>query len=205
MANLITGDNDIFNAYVSGRERVENRNFLARQWDRVSSVISDRGQKFMERAKNVFDAYDTDSIDRGLRAIKRRLDNRWGLNDITSLGTIGQLQTANAKMQRWLMANQKARRMWQKGRCNGFADSYVDLEPGLWGENHSDYRRVMNGIAQTDEDGNTCFVTYFDAIEEGNEELTFSEQCDILRSWQALEDNLDANLDDPTDPANGAL
>lgn len=205
MANLILGGSDLFRAYVSGRERVENRNFLQRQFEKASSVVSERGRQFMQRARDTFEAYDSDLIDRGLRAIKRRLDNRWGSNEIHTLGTIGELQNANPKMIRFLMANTKVRKMHQRGRCHGWGDSYVDLEPGLWGENHSDWKRVMNGIAQTDEEGNSFYVTYFDAIENGVEELTFTDQCDVLRSWDALEDNLDAHLDDPTDQGNNAL
>jgi hypothetical protein len=205
MANLITGDDDLFNAYISGSERVENRNFLARQWEKVSSVVSERGKQFMQRTRDVFDSYDTDKVGRGLRAIKRRLSNRWGHNEIVSLGTIGELQNANVKMVRWLAANPRVRKEAHRGRCNGWSDSYVDLEPGLWGEQHTDYKRVMNGMAQTDEEGNTFFVTYFDAIEDGNEELIFDEQCDIIRGWDLTNDCLDAHLDDPTDVNNGAL
>ena len=60
-------------------------------------------------------------------------------------------------------------------------------------------------MAQTDDEGDTTFTTYFDALDDGNEELTFGEQLDIIRGWQQLEAYMDANLDDPTDPQNGAL
>lgn len=205
MANLITGGNDLFSAYVSGRESSSNRSFLAQQLSRASNVISERGRQFMERVKESFDAYDHDSVDRGLRAIKRRLDNRWSVDEISPMMTIGDLQNANPKTVRWMAANPRVRKAKQAGRCHGWADTYVDLEPGLWGERNTDWKRVMNGMAQTDDEGNTHFVTYFDAIDDGAEELTFTEQCEIQRGWQKTNDYLDANLDDPTDPNNGAL
>lgn len=205
MANAISGGDDLFSAYINGKERVENRNFLARQWDNVSSNVQARGKAFLDKARSVFEEYDTDILDRGLRAIKRRMDARWGDNEIGPLGTIGEFQNANVKMIRWMRANPRVRKMAAKGRCHGWGDLYVDLEPGLWGERHSDYQRVMNGMAQTDDEGDTTFTTYFDALDDGNEELTFGEQLDIIRGWQQLEAYMDANLDDPTDPHNNAL
>jgi hypothetical protein len=205
MANAITGGNDLFSAFLNGREQTENRNFLARQWDNVSATVNARGRAFMDKARAAFDEYDTDVIDRGLRAIRRKLDNRWGDNDIKPLGTIGEFQNASVKMIRWMSANPRIRKQKAAGRCAGWGDMYVDMEPGLWGERHTDYQRVMNGMAVTDDEGHTTYTTHFNAIDDGEEELTFGEQIDILRSWERLEMYMDQNLDDPTCQNNNAL
>lgn len=205
MANAITCNNDVFSAYMHGTERADTRSFLAKQWDSVSSAVRARGGAFLERARQTFEEYDRDAIDRSLRAIRNRGDNRWGDNEVAMLRTIGELQNANAKNIRWLRANPRIRRAVKGGRCNGWEGLYVDLEPDRIGEDHTDYQRVMNGMAVTGEDGNTHFTTYFGASDDGEEELTYGTQLEILRNWELLEQHMDANLDDPTDPLSGAL
>jgi hypothetical protein len=205
MANAIIGGNDLFSAYIHGAESVKNRNFLSRQWDNVSNAVQTRGRAFIERTRKAFEEYDTDILDRGVRAIKRRMDNRWGDNEVCRYSSIGEFQNANVKMIRWMQANPRIRKATKGGRCNGWEGLYVDLEPELWGENHSDYQRVMNGMNRTDEHGHTHFTTYMNACDEDNEELTFGSQIDILHSWEQLETYMDANLDDPTDKNNNAL
>jgi hypothetical protein len=205
MANAINCNNDVFSAYIHGTDRVETRNFLARQWEKVSDTVRTRGQAFIARARETFEEYDADIIDRSLRSIKRRINNRWGDNEISLMDSIGEFQNANIKTIRWMRANPRIRKAVKGGRCNGWGDLYVDLEPDLWGDKHSDYQRVMNGMAVTDDEGYTTFTTYFGATDEGEEELTYGSQLDIIRNWERLEQFMDANLDDPTDPQNGAL
>lgn len=206
MANLITADNDLFTAYVHGQQRRSNRDFLQRHLEQGSNVLREGGRRFMERAREAFESFDMESVERGLRAVKRRLTGRWTENDVRPLFTMGDLQQANVRMQRWLMTSPLARKMAAKDRCWGFRDSYVDLEPGAVGERHTDWKRVHNGQAVTDEEGNTHFVTYFDALDEnGHEQLQHDEQRDIIESVDCLEFFLSLGKDDPSSQSNGSL
>ncbi len=207
MATLMSGSDDLFTAYVCGRERAENRSFLSRQLERASTVIGERGRRFLERARAAFDAYDHEAVDRGLRALKATVESRWSDNEIVLCRTIGELQRTNPRNARFLAANPTIRKAVKAGRCHGWSDIYVDLEPGLWGEKHSDWRRVMNGMAVVDADnGEVVFNRYLDVLDEdGREEITFGEQCVTLRNWDLTDDHMHANLDDPSDPSNGAL
>lgn len=206
MANLIEASGDVFSALMHGRPTVNNRRFLSTQLNNASHVIGEHSRKFMDRAKSMFDSFDLDSIDRSLRAIKNKFDYRWQDHDVRQLSSVEDFQQAALRMQRWMMANPMARKLYHKERCHGWRDTYVDFEPGVWGERHTDWMKVNNGLAVTDEEGNTSFTTYFDAFdEEGKEELTFSEQQDILQSWNYLEHYLRLGGDDPTSPSNGSL
>lgn len=206
MANVIEAGNDVFSAMMHGRPTANNLRFLGDQLSRASNVIGEATQRFMNRAREAFESYDLEAVDRSLRAIKNKHDHRWQSHEVRALKTIGEFQQASLRMQRWSMANPMLRTLHHKQRCNGWQDTYVDLEPGVWGERHTDWMKVNNGMAVTDEEGNTSFTTYFDAYDEhGAEELTFSEQQDILQSWNYLEHYLRLGGDDPSSPSNGSL
>ena len=51
------------------------------------------------------------------------------------------------------MAQPDIRSLYHKGHCDGYSDTYVDMEPGLVGEQHYDYRRVMDGVVEETETG----------------------------------------------------
>lgn len=205
MANVSIGSYDVFNSMVNGVQSRENLSFLEQRLGEFRDRLTDAGRRVADRARELFDSYDFEGIQRQVRAFKRKMEHRWDRNDIRPLRTIGDLQQAGLQMQRWLMANPTVRRMWQKERCDGWSRSYVDMEPGALGESHTDYKKVMNGLAQQDEEDNTYFVTYFDAIEDGREELDLDQQLDIRESWSWIEHYLKQGGDDPTSPTNASL
>ena len=206
MANLITADNDLFTAYVHGQQRRSNREFLQRHLEEGSNLLREGGRRFMERAREAFDSFDLEAVERGLRAVKRRLTGRWTGNEVRPLFTMGDLQQSNLRMQRWLMTSPLARKMATKDRCWGFRDSYVDLEPGAMGERHTDWQKVHNGLAVTDEEENTHFVTYLNALDDdGREELQLDQQNDIIASVNCMEFFLQLGKDDPSSQSNGSL
>lgn len=206
MANVITDDADIFEAYAFGALSSRNLSFLRRQAERTSSIVGGAAQRFASRLREQVESYDSEKIQRGLRAVRDRLERRWDTDEIREVIDLSDLQQLRPKMVRFMAANPRVRRERRGERCNGWRDHYFDVEPGYDGERHSDYRRVMNGIGVFDENDDIIFTTYLDAYEEdGSEELTFTEQVAILRGWQMTNDYMDDNYSDPTDPSNGFL
>jgi hypothetical protein len=206
MSNTASANADVFNAVLFGEQRSENRRFLQRHLEQASSTVTEHGRRFLDRARKTFESYDSASVSRSLRAIKRKLDHRFDLDDIRALRDMGALQNAGFKMQRWNMANPKVRQSWQRGRCHGYADTYVDMEPGALGETHTDYKKVMNGLPVTDDNGDTTWVQYFDALDEnGDEELQHDQQLEVLETWDWQNAFQALGGDDSTDPANGSL
>jgi hypothetical protein len=84
-------------------------------------------------------------------------------------------------------------------------DTYVDVEPGLVGEEHYDYRRVMDGVMQDTEDGGWYAKIYVEDLKEGDRDLSHGEKVDILQTWSRLEYLMALNKEDPTSPEGGYL
>lgn len=205
MANVTVSSFDVFSGMVSGPQSRDNINFLERRLDDFRGRLGEVGRRVADRAREFFDSYDFDGIRRTVQAFKRKVENRWTGNEIRAYRSIGEFQHAGLNMQRWMHANPMLRRMWQKERCEGWSKTYVDMEPGAIKETHTDYKKVMNGLAQFDDENNVHFVTYFDAIDDGTEELELDQQLDIRESWDWLEHYLRLGGDDPSSPGNGSL
>lgn len=178
---------------------------IAQQFDGLSERLTERGRAFMDRAREYVEQYDIDGIRRRAQAFTRTITNMWAPNQISLLEDIGALQHAQPVMQRWLMANPRYRREVHRGRAAGWRETYIDLEPDYVGEEHSDYRRVMNGMLRTTEQGHEYYTTYPDVYENGVEELELCDKSNLLASWELTNWYLDEGDSDPGDPYNGKL
>ena len=119
--------------------------------------------------------------------------------------TLEDTQTAKPVMQRFIMAMPQLREMYHEQRVDGYSSSYVDLQPGVVGEDHYDYRRVTDGVMMESEDGDDLvWTTHFEDLLENDRALDISEQADILNTWD-LVSGLIAQRHDPTDVYGGRL
>lgn len=205
MANVTVSGFDVFQGMISGTQSSDNISFLDRKLDEFRGALSNAGRHVADRARQFFDDYDFEGINRTVRAFQRKMENRWKPNDVRRLRSIGEFQQAGTAMIRWLHANPSFRKTWQKERCEGWGDRYFDIEPGVSGEAHTDYKKVMNGLTQFTEEGHSYNVTYFDAITDGREELDLDQQVDIVESWNWLEHYMALGGDDPSSPGNSSL
>lgn len=112
------------------------------------------------------------------------------------------------------MANQKVREMYHNQQLDGYADTYLDLAPGQRGEDHYDYRRVMDGVVQDckiinaegEEEDSWMMSFYFEGeLAEGDRKLDVTEVSHILSTWDAMQAILAAGEADPTNPFGGSL
>ena len=192
-----------FNALLYPDQSPFHRDYFHTQVTNFNQALNSYGQQFMATAKDVYERInDSAALELARRAI-RSAKGLFQTNLIVPLRDIDTLQAAQPTMQRWMMANPMIREMYHDQRCSGFADTYMDVEPKLVGDQHYDYRRVMDGIVVEDE--NDWHVNmYFDEIREGDRELLSSEQFDILDTWSIMELFVKAG-EDPTDPFGGKL
>lgn len=206
MANVIDDDEDIFDAYSYGAISRRNLSFLREQASRATDGFSDIGRRFAERIRKSVDEYDSEKIERGLRAIRDRLGRRWDEDIVREVIDLSDLQQSKSKMSRWLAANPRLRRERLADRAHGWRDVYIDVEFDSVGERHTDYRHVMNGIGVINNDDEVVFTKYLDVYdEEGDTLLSFAEQVAILRGWDRTNDYLDEGYHDPSDKNAGYL
>lgn len=197
MAFLIEGGVSSVDALLYGKPHPGTINFINQQLTTMTHNLTDAGARFMQGINQLYDRFTGSTAARIARAAARSVASIWQSDEIQQIVDLGRMQHAPMKMQRWLMAEPTVRQYYIDQRCDGYSDTYVDLEPGKVGEQHYDYRRVMNGIVTDTEDGWTS-TTYHDDLNNDDAELHVDEQHDILISWTALVKMIRAGKEDPT-------
>lgn len=189
MAQFIDGGNLMFKSLMYGRPHPGTMQFLETQAQSMSSALTDAGSRFMETARDMYSHLESSNAIRAMRAAGRAVRSLWQLDEIRELIDVGQLQHAPLSMQRWIMAEPTTRGLFQKQRLDGYSETYTDLFPGTIGEEHYDYRRVMDGVvvvdAEPDERGEHGWTatTYLEELLSDEDDLMPAEQQDILATW----------------------
>ena len=195
---VLTGGRELFEHLSFGEASQRSVAYVQRELDRAGSVLTDLGRLGWETARETFDRFSGESAMRRAREISRRLGWMYQKDCIRPLTSLREFQSAQPIMQRWIMANPELREYHLRQECNGYEKTYVDIDPGRIGENHYDYRRVMNGVVQTDDEEKPFYSIYLgDELLDGDRELDIVEKVDILASWNYLRAIIAEGVDDP--------
>lgn len=210
MAQIIDGGGFMFDALAYGQAHPGTQGFLARQFEQTTNVLTDAGAAFMAQARDMYERLSGSTAARMLRAAGRSIRNFWQVDEIRPLREIGELQVAPPSMQRWIMAEPTVRALFHKQRLDGYSDTYVDVDPQGIGEDHYDYRRVMDGILVVNEDPESegpewTATSYLDELLPDDRDLSIEEQIDILQTWEFAKDAIRRNREDPTSRYNADL
>ena len=100
------------------------------------------------------------------------------------------------------MAEPTIRELYHMGQAEGYGENYIDTAKGLRGEDHLDYRLVLDGMWYEEAEGE---YTHTDFLVESSPEfnpdydtLNFIEQSSIISSWNNLAAIVNRRDDDPT-------
>lgn len=184
-----------------------NLQYIQQQFSNFADTLTNTGSAFINGAKALFEEIQNSDMVRKAKTALRLAEVNFHPNMVMPLETLEELQTAQLGMQRWIMAQPDIRNMYHKGLVNGYSDTYVDMHPEQVGIGHYDYRRVMNGILVEDGDDKTdyYFDEFIEDLYEGDRELDFLEQCDVLKTWEVIKMYVEARKDDPTNPFGGEM
>lgn len=173
---------------------------------RLGQSLGGMATGWLQTVQDRYNSYNIDQMETVVDNFKRVHDHMWTANDIRPVLDIDGFNQASYTMQRWIMANPMVRKEFQAGRCHGYGDDYIDLEPGELGWRHTDYAKVMNGLQDLNDQGDYVCTNYSAAYDEnGLEELSFREQQDIRHTWEAAEYFFGLGEVDPTDPEGTLL
>lgn len=202
MIQVSIGDPDEFNALIYGVNKHPGTiSYLENQFSRFSNTLTDAGRSFISGAQNLFEQFHGSEAMRLARAATRKAGSLFQADEIRSIWDLGQLQHAPLSMQRFIMAEPTVRAMFHDQRCDGYSDTYVDMQPGVIGAEHYDYRRVMTGIVQEvtdDEEVEWVCRQFIDDLVEGDRELSLEEKTDVLNTWDAVAALMNLGGEDPT-------
>lgn len=174
--------------------------YLQNQFSNLSATILDSGRQFLEQGRAMVQKFCDGSLERAARATIRMAKTMLNPNAIQYYSTLEDIQAASPLMQRYIMSDVYLRGKYEQQLCSGYSGSYIDMDPGLKGEDHYDWRRVNNGIVQFDDTTDKWkSTTYFEDLREGDRDLRFDEQIDILNTQQIAR-MFAMGGDDPTCP-----
>jgi hypothetical protein len=205
MARIIEGDTATFNALVYGQVHPGTQQFLYQQYESPTAILTEAGARFVEYGREIHQRLADSRASQFVSAVQRAVGSIWQPNSIRLLESIGDFQWAPHSMQRVVMANPVVRQMYTQQRVEGYEGSYIDAYPGTIRDNHYDYQRVMNGLVVFNEKDDWSATTYFEELEENDNELNLFEQTDVVDSWKHLEALLKQGKDDPTSRWNSSL
>lgn len=178
-------------------------NYFEQVKDRIQQKAGVFKEEFIQTSNQIFDSVYSA---RALELTRAAINKAGALFDpdiIKQLHTLSDFQIAKPTMMRHIMANPVVRAKFIDGRCEGYGEAYFDRQPGVVGENHYDYRRVMTGVVQQDPDtGGAFYRTYCEELHEGDEHLSPGQQLDVLKSWTNVEYLMSLAAKDPTSPWN---
>lgn len=201
---VITGGARTFSALAYQNQHPDNQNYFAQKLSNFTQTFGDAvstmANGFMANAGEIFDKFYGSEALRLAKAAVRKVKSIWDRDDIRELFGIGEIQQAKPVMQRWIMAEPTYRQMFHEQRCDGFSNSYVDMEPGAVGEAHYDYRRVMDGLMVHDEENEECdwsMTHYIEDLKEGDVDLELDEQLTIISVWDVVKMHAKAGGEDP--------
>lgn len=210
MAQVIVGGANVFNALAYGEPSTSTLNYLQEQFNTGMSRLSDAGQEMFARGKEIYEQFVSSEAIRQAKAALSVVRNAFQRDVIFELREIEEFQQAKPVMQRWIMTAPALRKLYLQQRCDGYAGTYVDMEPGATGEDHYDWRRVHHGLAvevpgEDGEESDYKVTWYLDELRPGEEELTLEQKVDILTAWDFISNHLKTSEVDPTSPTGGLL
>lgn len=205
---VLEGSPEVFNMLLFPDQNPMNTTFFQQQFQTLSNNVKSAGQEFLMGAKNMYDRINNSEAVRTAKAMIRQAGAFFNPDMIRPLYTLSDIQTAPIVMQRWIMAEPTVRDLYHQQRLDGYADTYVDVEPGQTRQYHYDYRRVMDGVVvdgtdQDDFDFQVCH--YPEELKEGDRNLEPGEQVDILNIWEIARYYAEAAKEDPTNPFGGTM
>lgn len=195
---VVDGGSEMFNMLAFQEKHPNTLAFVQSQFENISNTLSSAGQVFYQNMMNAYNAANSSEAMRRARLAMQKVKNVFEPDIVTSLYDLVELQAAQYQMQRWIMAEPTLRQMYHEQRCDGYSETYVDRFVGQVGEDHYDYRRVMHGMVQDHEEHDWKATLYLDELYEGDRELNFDEQIDIMNTWDVVRGYLARGKDDPT-------
>lgn len=203
---IIEGGDVAWGAVAFGEQNPININYFRNQLQHVANNLTDQAKNFYTISQQMAEKFTNSDAVKTIRNALKNAATLFQTDVIKTLYEIEDLETASLRMQRWIMSNPYVRKMYQDQKCDGYSDTYVDIYPTAIGENHYDYRRVMDGVVVVDEEtGEDSFKIYYEDLVEGDRDLLTHEKLDILTTWEIIEMFMKKGAQDPTSQYGASL
>ena len=205
--------NALMAALVYGPPTQTNQNFFTTQVQNLQSYIQTKGitDPFFTDIARLHQQHQDARITDVAKSMLMQVDVISNIDIVRILRTVEEMQTASPLMVRFIMANPEIRTRWQDNRCYGYGeDMYNPSDRNSIGSDHYDYRLVMDGVGQKQEDGSVRVQHYTHTLQPNDQQLGGLEKAAIATSWEVMNQMLlaaaqDDNFQDPTSPFGDLL
>jgi hypothetical protein len=201
--NVIPGDSLEFNALLYPAQHPNTIQYIQNSINQMPMILQDSARDLYIAAQQRYNQYNSSEARQRVFHALSALDNIRQENVIYAIKSLDQCQSATLTMQRWVMAEPNVRTLYHNQQCDGYSDTYVDVEPNKIGVDHYDYRRAMSGVVRYDKDDIVANF-YMDELRDGDRELDPYEKLMIQQAWEVAKIAI-SQLNDPTDPFKGSL
>lgn len=211
MVNVISGGNAAAYALIYGDIHPGTHRFFESQRGQGLRQLTDTARSYWNDVKDRYGFMAADRTQRIIRDVRRQANWAWHGDFVRPLRTVDDMQLAPPTMIRYVMAEPYARTMYHQHQLAGYDEDYIDTQPGKVGNDHHEYRLVMDGIIQINEepDKNGDYQwhadTWLDEYTEDEQPLDFRDQLDIMETWGHLQRLIEKRLDDPTSLRHASL
>ena len=202
MANLRGGGFVGFDALSSVPPPPSTVAYMQNAWNNTVSRFTQGTQDMLSYVADKIAPYNYQTLQQIAASVYNRVDSMWMDDRIQPLWDVSHFQFPPSTMVRWIMAEPTIRELYHMGQAEGYGENYIDTAKGLRGEDHLDYRLVLDGMWYEEAEGD---FTRTDFLVESRPEfnpdydtLNFIEQSSIISSWNNLAAIVNRRDDDPT-------
>lgn len=195
--NTIGGGQLGFDALLYKPPTEQVSNYIQSNIARASEALGTAGTSFINNIKNTYDKFNNQSIINMGKSILYGAGSHMNDNVVVPL-TVNNLQYANHAMQQYIIANPIVNQMVYDNMCNGFQETYYDVETDVYGEERDDYRRAMDGMVYEGDDGG-LYMTQYTSSSDELVELCNMDKFGIMETWDSVQKAIAEGID-PTSP-----
>ena len=169
---------DAFNAVLYGNAGIVN--YAQPTYSSVLTSLQGVAADLFSKGQQLYEKYNSSYfIEQARGVINKVLGVTVNTDIIQCYFEQTHFKLATLTMQRWIMACPEVRKEYHAQRIDGYADTYVDVQPDAIGAKHYDYRVATDGFVQGDGE----FVHYSIDYKSEDRALTLGEQTAISRTW----------------------
>lgn len=208
MNPIIYGDDTIMAELTYGGRSDGLIQELRNNLSTMNPLLTEQGKIYAQRAAQVFEAVSGWDAVRAVRKAVQAVTGYIRSDAIGVFGSLELLQTAPPRMQRFIMAIPEVRKLYIDGRVDGYSETYADIQPGVWGRDHYDYRVATHGVVQTTSVGDNIqyeITQYKMDLASWDEPLSQRQTVDLARTWAVAKALLIEGEEEPTNRFGGKL
>lgn len=206
MAQFIDADQaSIFHKGLFGNISSASLSYLQGQIASLKALGGDLGQQLYQRSVNMYEAINGTNAVMTAKAVLEQVNAHGNPDTIRSLSLMAEFQTAQPTMINWLMADPIIRQLAYDGRISGWAESYVDPQPGKVGEQQKAYRQMMDGVCQDHPEASFKVNIYHEGYANNQVPLDIRDLANIFTSRDNFLNLYHQGGEDPSNEYGGTL